>query len=378
MRLQEIEERLSAISVELDNENIDVSALKTEADSLLEERKAILAEAEDRKELRNAVSNLKTEPVKTFVPEEERNMEVTYESVVDMPEYRSAWAKALQNKPLSEVEKRAYATTDTHNAVPTIIATKFFEKMKKLAPMLSEITLMRVAGNLKFMTEGTRVAAAKHTQNTAADRAADAVVSVTLGGYEFLKVIGISRTASNMSIAGFEDWLVEMLSGDIARAIDNYIINDSTNGIVAITYTTSTNQILQAATTGYGYADLINLVALLPAAYDAEAKFLVNKSVLYTKVKNIVDTANRPIFDAVEKTLLGYPVVVDDYVGTSKNEIYLGRWTDIVGNLSQDITVDRSVESGFLNNSVDYRGVAVFDSKPAKIDGIVRLVSTTS
>ena len=81
-------------------------------------------------------------------------------------------------------------------------------------------------------------------------------------------------------------------------------------------------------------------------------------------MKNIVDTANRPIFDAVEKTLLGYPVVVDDYVGTSKNEIYLGRWTDIVGNLSQDITVDRSVESGFLNNSVDYRGVAVFDSKP--------------
>ena len=43
-----------------------------------------------------------------------------------------------------------------------------------------------------------------------------------------------------------------MLSGDIARAVDNYIINDSTNGIVAITYTTSTNQILQAATTGYG------------------------------------------------------------------------------------------------------------------------------
>ena len=86
---------------------------------------------------------------------------------------------------MSEVEKRAYATTDTHNAVPTIIATKFFEKMKKLAPMLSEITLMRVAGNLKFMAEGTRVAAAKHTQNTAADPAADAVVSVTLGGYEF-------------------------------------------------------------------------------------------------------------------------------------------------------------------------------------------------
>lgn len=376
MRLEEINKRLAEIKQELTKDDADIDALETEVTNLKEERKGLMDKVEKRKKLVEDVANLPASAV-THTFEGEKPMEERTFGV-DSVEYRDAWVKKLQGKALNETEKRAYATTDTVNAVPTLTSNKFFEKMKKLAPMLSEITLMRVAGNLKFMIEGTRNAATTHTENTAVTAAADTVVSVSLGGYEFMKVIRISANASNMSISGFEDWLVEMLSGDIARAIDNYIINDTTNGIVAITYTTNTNQILQTATTGYGYDDIVKLAALLPAAYDAEAKFLVNKTVLYNKIKAIKDTTGRPIFDVTDKTLIGYPVVVDDYVATGKNELYLGKWTDIVGNLSQDITVDRSLESGFLNNSIDYRGVAVFDSKPAKIDAIVRLVTTTA
>lgn len=383
MRLEEINTRLSEIKVELDNEDVNVEELETETNGLLEERKAIMESAEKRAALVNAVVNLPEAAVtRKFEdkPEERKAMEFNKETVLESAEYRSAWVKALQGKELNEVEQRAYATTDTHNAVPTLTSNKFFEKMKKLAPMLSEITLMRVAGNLKFMAEGTRNAAAAHTENTAVTPAADTVVSVSLGGYEFMKVIRISASASNMSIAGFEDWLVEMLSGDLARAIDNYIINDSTNGIAAITYATTLGNlvVMASAQTEYEYKDIISLVALLPAAYDAEAKFLVNKSVLFNDIKGIVDSSGRPLFDPVEKTLMGYPVIVDDYVSTAANALYLGKWTDIVGNLSQDVTVERSVESGFLNNSIDYRGVAVFDSKPAKKDAIIKLVSTTA
>ena len=55
-----------------------------------------------------------------------------------------------------------------------------------------------------------------------------------------------------------------------------------------------------------------------------------------------------------------------------------GRFTDVVGNLSEDIHVDADESAGFTANSIMYRGVAVFDSKPAKADAIVRLVSTTA
>lgn len=370
-RIEEIEQRLSAIKQEIDVEGADINALTEETDALLEERTAIIEEEEKRQALLANIASVPAAEEKTV--EETVNMEENRTFDLASEEYRSAWAHMLQGKKLTEIEERAYATTDEHNAVPTAVADKFFEKMKKLAPMLSEITLMRVAGNLKFMAEGTRAEATTHVENTAVAPADDALVSVTLGGKEFMKVIRISASAKTMSINAFEDWLVEMLAGDIARAIDKYIIADSTNGITAMVSTATTNVITQTATSGYGYSDIMNLIALLPAAYDAEAKFLVSKAVLYQDIKGILDTSNRPIFDPVEKTLCGYPVLVDDYVPRNKKQVFLGRWTDVVGNLSQDIEVARSDQSGFLNNSIDFRGTAIFDSALAKTDAVVWL-----
>ena len=209
--------------------------------------------------------------------------------------------------------------------------------------------------------------------------ATDTTVAVNLQGFEFMKIVQISRTAAMMSIDAFENWLVEMLAGDIARSIDNYILNDATNGIAAITFTTNTNQILD--TEGYTYANVVDLIALLPAAYDAEAKFLVNKATLYGEIAKIEDSAGRPIFvpdtvNGVGGRLMGYPVIVDDFVTTANKALYLGKWTDVVGNLSEDIHVDVDESAAFAANAIMYRGVSVFDSKPAKIDGIVRLVTT--
>lgn len=380
MNAEQLEARLEELKAETSEEKRD-SLSTDELEARVNEIAGIMNELESRRqaaaeEARQAEEAAKKQGEPIIKTEEERKMEL------NSMEYRNLWIRNLQGQ-LNEEETRAYASVDDHNAVPTLVADKFFEKMKKLAPMLSEITLMRVAGNLKFIAEGTRnTATTKKTENSALAAAADTIVSVTLGGYEFMKVIQISRTAKLMSVDAFEGWLVDMLAGDIARAIDNYILNDSSNGVSAITFTTGTNRILNTAATGYTYKNVCDLIALLPAAYDAEAKFLVNKKTLYGKIAQIEDSAGRPIFvpDATIGTgrIMGYPVVVDDFVSTANNAVYLGKWTDIVGNLSEDVHVDRDESAGFAANSIMYRGVAVFDSKPAKTDGIVELVSTTA
>jgi len=383
-------EQLEARKAELLNE-LDTpetrDALSTEdLEGRMAEIQAIDAELDTRRqaaaeEARQAeqVAEMKGEPI---IEEEREDKHMDRNT----PEYRSLWLRKLQGN-LEEEELRAYTQTGdgATNAIPTIVADKFFEKMKKLAPMLSEITLLRVAGNVKFVAEGTRnTAQAPHTENSVVAAAADTTVSVSLGGFEFMKVIQISRSAAMMSIDAFEDWLVEMLAGDIARAIDNYIINDSTNGIVKLTFTTAgagKNEIVN--TEGYTYANIIDLIALLPAAYDAEAKFLTDKKTLYSEIASIVDSAGRPIFvpdtvNGIGGRLMGFPVIVDDYVPTAKKALYLGKWTDVVGNLSEDVHVDRDESAGFTSNSIMYRGIAVFDSKPAKGDAIVRLQCTTA
>jgi HK97 family phage major capsid protein len=380
MNAEQLEARKAELLAELDTPETRDAMSAEDMESRQAEIMSIDAELEARKaaaaeEARKAEEAAQMQGEKIIEDKvEEKNMEK------NSMEYRNLWLKNLQGN-LTEEETRAYASVDDANAVPQIVSDKFFEKMKKLAPMLSEITLLRVAGNLKFVAEGVRnTADSKHTENSAIAAAADTIVNVTLGGFEFMKVIQISRTAKLMSVDAFEGWLVEMLAGDIARAIDNYIINDATNGIAALTWTTSTNQIVAA---NYSYGNVCDLIALLPAAYDAEAKFLVNKKTLYGKVAQIVDSTGNPIFvpdtvTGVGGRLMGYPVVVDDYVGKDKDELYLGKWSDVVGNLPEDIHVDRDESAGFTSNSIMYRGIAVFDSKPSKGDGIVRLVSTTN
>ncbi len=373
---EELLERQELLAVEIPQETRDAMT-EDEIEERADELAAIKAELEARKaaaaEMEQKAEEVALEQGEPIIESEDRKM---YD--INTAEYRDMWIRNLQGN-LNEEEKRAYSSSST-NAVPTLVSDKFFEKMKKLAPMLSEITLLRIAGNIKFVAEGTRNPAdSKHTENSANSPAADTTVYVQLGGFEFLKIIQISRTAKLMSIDAFEGWLVNMLAGDIARAIDNYIINDGTNGIAALTWTTSTNQIVAA---NYGYGNVCDLIALLPAAYDAEAKFLVNKKTLYTKIAQIVDSVGNPIFvpdtvTGVGGRLMGYPVVVDDYVVSSNGSLYLGRWTDVVGNLSEDIHVDADESAGFTANSTMYRGVAVFGSKPAKTDAIVRLVSTT-
>ena len=358
----------SATTDELEERANELEAIKAE----LEARKA--AHAEEQRQA-DEIARMQGEPI---IESEERKM---YD--ISTKEYRDFWLRNLQGN-LTE-EERAYVSGNTDSAsthaTPVLVSEKFFEKMKKLAPMLSEITLLRVAGHIRFVAEGTRnTADAKHTENSANSPAADTTVSVVLGGFEFLKIIQISRTAKLMAIDAFEDWLVNMLAGDIARAIDNYIINDATNGIAALTWTSNTNQIVNAT---YTYPKVCDLISLLPAAYDAEAKFLTNKKTLYGKIAQIVDSAGNPIFvpdtvSGIGGRIMGYPVLVDDYVTTANDALYLGKWTDVVGNLSEDIHVDADESAGFTSNSIMYRGVAVFDSKPAKGDAIVRLVSTTA
>ena len=365
------EERDAMSTEQIEQRANDLEAVKKE----LEARKQA---AEKLEEIRKEVaSDTGKKPIAIFEEGEKKAMNYDIKS----PEYRDMWIRNLQGN-LTPEERDLYNSGNT-NAVPTLIADKFFEKMKKLAPMLSEITLLRVAGNLKFVAEGTRNTATKHTENSVMTPSEDATVSVTLGGFEFMKLIQISRTAKMMSIDAFEGWLVEMLAGDIARAIDNYILNDATNGVAAITYTTGGNAKNMIVESTYTYKTICDLIALLPAAYDAEAKFLVNKKTLYTKIANIVDSSKRPIFvqdsaEGIPGRIMGYPVVVDDYVTSANDAIYLGKWTDVVGNLSEDVHVDVDESAGFSANAIMYRGIAVFDSKPAKTDAIVRLVSTTA
>lgn len=304
---------------------------------------------------------------------------MTRDEILSAPEYRSAWLKAMQGKALNDAEKRAYDSTVAASAIPTQTSNTFFDKMTKIAPMLNEITLLHVAGNVKFISEGTRNAAAKHTEVNAETPAADTIAYVELGAYEYMKLISISKTAQAMTIDAFESWLINMLAEDIAVAIEDAIINGDGSGDPkgvekANTWTDDTNGV------DYGdevtYDDILDLIALLPARYDGNAKFLMNKAMFYQQIAKVRDAEGDPIVTkdfsaAIPLRILGYPVIISDKVAAGS--AYFGDFKKMVGNMPLDMQVDSA--ENFRAAAIDYRGLCAFDCDIALADAFVKLFS---
>lgn len=384
-RLQEIEKRLAEIKVELENDNADIDALEKEVKELTEERKAIQEKIERRKEIMANIVSGEGTIITDFIPnKEERKFEnMTKEEILETPEYRSAFLKKLLGKPLTEAEERAYTSADNSAGavIPTLTASELFDKMVAIAPMIDEITLLRVAGNVKFAIENVRDAATKHTENAAVTPAGDSLAYVTLAGYEYIKVIRISKTVQTMSINAFENWLTDMLAEDIAVAIENDIINgDGVSGPkgveYAATWVAGENLIEYANGGSPSYDNVMDMIAALPLRYHSGAKFLCNSKFLYGKLAKIKDDQKQPILvkdmaNGLQFRIMGFPVLLSDKV--TDGVMYFGNFKKIVGNLAQDVTVESSTQSGFLNNSIDFRGTAIFDCDIALPDAFIKM-----
>ena len=380
-RLKEIEKRLAEIKAELEKDGADIDALEEETKNLIAERKELLDKIEKRNKIIKDIADGAGNPVPNFLPKPEERKDEP--KGPNSPEYRSAFLKTLLGQPLTEAEKREFTLVPPTAAavVPTQTYNKIFDQMTKIAPMLNNITLLRVPGNLTLAVQGVRNPAQPHQELAAVNPAADTLVSVSLTGYEFIKVLRISATIRAMAIDTFEDWLAKTLGEDLAVAIDGEIINGPTvSGNISQAqawvpfgqpggnYVQYVGQI--------SYNEICNCIGLLPSAFDANAKWLMNKATFYQQIMKITDAngnliAIQSLADGGAWRIMGYPVLIDDNVDAGV--VFFGDFTKVVGNLSQDIRVESSAESGFLNNAIDFRGTAIFDCNIAQPTAITKI-----
>lgn len=87
-------------------------------------------------------------------------------------------------------------------------------------------------------------------------------------------------------------------------------------------------------------------------------------------------TDGQPIFtynpqDAARNAILGYPVIVDDYV--PDETIILGDMNYYYWNFAQPPQIETSREAAFRSGKVVYRGLAVADGKPALDEAFVKI-----
>lgn len=306
-------------------------------------------------------------------------------------EYRSAWLKNLQGKALTENEQRAYSTAANSAlpAIPESTANEIIKKMYEVAPILQRCKIFHVPGNFKFAVEGTNSDAALHTENASITAASDSLGSVSLTGYEIVKLVKASRATVNMTINAFESYIVEIIAEAIARKIENYIFagtGSNQPGGVANggkgsngAYTAGTDQVTVAASANVTEADITTLYGMLSSGYERNAVWAMSKATFFAyfyalmnkSKNNLIEFANGKYY------IMGCEVY---FTGSlAMGVAYLGDFSYIVGNYSQDITVVKSEHSGLATNSVDYLGSCVFDSKAiAGLGAFVKFVKSQS
>lgn len=379
MRIKEIEVRLAAIKKEIEERGDamkaeEIDALEKETKELTEERAGLIAAAEKRNGILDNIAKGAGIVSRTF---EQKQDNADPDDPFGTPEYRSAWLKNLRRLPLTDAEKRAYANASGTGAevVPTQTANEIISKVKKLAPMLNEVTLLHVKGAVKFAVEGTNNDAAIHKENAAITAAADTLTTVTLTGYEIIKLVQISDTVMTMSIAAFESWIVDMLAEAIARKVEDFFINGTGSsqpkGIDKANTWGAENSVTVTKAGSLTAANVQTLIGLLNAGYDRNAKFAMSKKTLFTDFMPLQDNSKNHIVTVQGNNyfVYGYPVLLSDYV--KEHEAFLGDFKKVCANLAENINVKNAYDID--TNSYKYSGIAIFDCTPAIGEAFVKL-----
>lgn len=381
-RLKEIESRKLEIRKLLEQEdaNVDLDKLEQELRSLEQEQKDI----ERRQQIASGIQSGVI--VANQIPKpagEQRNFEgMERDAILSVPEYRSAYLKRLLGRDLTEIEQRALTTAagSAGAAVPTQTLNMIVDKMRQTSALFPRINVSYVPGNLSLVLANAKNAAAWKAEGADGTPADDTVVNINLAGYELIKLVEISAAAQAMTIDAFEAYIASEIGRQMAIAVENAILNGTGSGqptgiLTGITWD-ATNSTTFANTGSVAYDNIVDGLALLPTMYHNNAVFVMNRKMLFSGIRKIKAADGQPIFtynpqDRAAMTLLGYPVILDDYV--PDDTILLGDFGYYYWNFAQAPTIETSREAGFRSGKVVYRGLAVADGKPALSEAFVKI-----
>ena len=346
-RMKEIEKRLAEIREEVDKPEADLDALQEESRKLADEYDELKKKAETAEKRQAILDAAMREGRVTRRFGNGKEEERTF--AVDTPEYRRAWLKNLQGKPL-DAEERAAITASA--AIPTQTMNMIVGRLD-LNPLLNAIDISYIPSNISFPVEGTVNDASWVAMGTAATDSADTLTSVTLSAYKLIKTVEITADVEAMAIDAFENWLVARLANKIDVALDKAILSGTGSSQatgIATTIDTESGTFTKA---GMTLKDLMKIIATLPTKYARNASFVMSRTVFYNEVMGMTTTTGDKVVVADMQApgkfnILGYPVSIDDNATIDATDnVFFGDLTEYKLNFAKAPEVARDTSVGF-------------------------------
>lgn len=392
--LKEIETRAQEIKGTIETDpNVDIKSLNIELTGLAQAKENV-----QEKETQTDPEARSFNPI-TKANFETGSYEATQGDVYASKEYRSAFYKSLMGKELNAVEKQtlnraiqaekradSYTTSgNTPVVIPTQTLNEIISKARAEGGVIGIARAFNMPTKIAIPVATPSSKASWNTEGQAVESDKPTIAQVTFDAYEIIKVFSISAKVRTMSIDAFEAYLVDELQRCVFETIADSLINGTgTNqgtGLEhGVTWDT-TNSVTAAKAKGITYKDVVATVAKLKRGYGRGAKWVLNNATLYNAFYGMVDDNGKPIFVADPKDdtvgrILGFDVVVDDYA--ADNVCYFGNFNYLGYNLANGIAVESSTQSSFASGRVDYRGMAIADTKVIVPEAFIKLSVATA
>lgn len=354
----------------------DLEELGKLVDKILGRKAEIAGKAEKRAKIMQRLAQGDGKVIRKF-KENGGEQEMNYS--IDSKEYRNAFLKNLQGKPVTAEERTALANGSY--VIPQETMNKIWGAME-LYPLLNAIDVLHVPGTVIIPVEGTVNPAAVVAMGTAANDSADTMGQVSLGVYKLIKTIEITADVTAMAIDAFEAWLVERLSNKMYRLVTKLVAagtgsSQPTGLCAAVGGVDATGKTYTKA--AITFDDILAIIGSLGTEWTPNAAFVMSRTTFWSNVMAVKDTQNRPIVVADAQSpakfnLMGFPVILEDEVGT---DIIFGDLKEgYIWNFGKDIVIDKDDSVGFRTGSTVYRGMCLGDGKPTGV-GLVRYTKAT-
>lgn len=274
--------------------------------------------------------------------------------------------------------------------IPTTIANRIIKKVYDMSPILARSTKYNVKGKLELpyyneSTQAITVAWSEEFQELESN--VGNFTNITLTGYLAGALSLISRSLINNSQFDIVGFVVDRMAYDIARFIENALLNGSGN---VTGLSTVSNVVTAASSTAIEADELITVQGKVKDVFQGNAIWIMNEETrteirkLKSETGSYLMTEVYDIASPFKNMLLGKPVYVSDNMpkmAAGQRAIYYGDMTGLATKFSEDINIEVLREYYATRHAIGVVGWLEFDSKiedPQKIAAVVMAGTTPS
>jgi len=324
---------------------------------------------------------------------------ITKDNLYASLEYRNAFMRnVLAGEPIPANLLNTDAntkTTDVGHVIPAPVMEKIVEKMEAAGMILPLVTRTSYKGGLAIPTSSVKPTATWVAEGSGSTKQNKPTGSVTFNYYKLRCAVSVSLEVDTVTLAIFETTLINNVVEAMTKALEQAIISGTggndyqPTGILA--ETPADGQKIEITKAGRVTFDkLLAAEAALPLAYENGAVWFMTKHTFMNCFVGMVDAEGQPIARVTygiagrpERTLLGRPVILNDYMSNyaaaptaATTFAFLFNPKDYVLNTNLQMTI-KKYEDNDTDDQIT-KAIMLVDGKVVDKNSLVTLVKKSS